>query len=165
MTNEVVASEVVASEVLEAVKTKKPRSKKVKTKEVLPEVTEEVLPEVTEEKAPETKGLPSLADQIEALAIQKVEDEIKKLEPRNENVWGNVKILFDQGKTNKEVLALIHEMYGNTKTSYACIAWYRNKYNKMAKDAKLSPKEVLSLHLKQFGVDEAFINNLVTALK
>lgn len=153
--NEVVESTELVGPVKPA---KKGRGKK---NEVLPEVVEEDFPVET----PKVSGLPSIASQIEAMAVEKVEEAIKKIEPRNENVWGNVKILFDRGLTNKEVLSEIHEMYGNTKTSYACIAWYRNKYNKMAKDNKLSPKDVLSLHLKQFGVDEEFLDKLVMALK
>lgn len=54
----------------------------------------------------------------------------KKTSTKNEGVWLNVKILFDKGLSNKEVLAQIHEMYSNSNTSYSCIAWYRNKYNK-----------------------------------
>ena len=157
--NEVVESTELVGPVKPA---KKGRGKK---KEVLPEVLPEVVEEDFPVEAPKAGGLPSMVSQIEAMAVEKVEEAIRKIEPRNENVWGNVKILFDKGLTNKEVLSEIHEMYGNTKTSYACIAWYRNKYNKMAKDNKLSPKDVLSLHLKQFGVDEEFLDKLVMALK
>jgi hypothetical protein len=59
----------------------------------------------------------------------------KKTSTKNEGVWLNVKILFDKGLGNKEVLAQIHEMYGNSNTTYACIAWYRNKYNKTGSKA------------------------------
>jgi len=162
--SEIINEVVESTELVDPVKpVKKGRGKK---KEVLPEVLPEVVEEDFPVETPKVSGLPSMVSQIEAMAVEEVvEEEIKKVEPRNENVWGNVKILFDKGLTNKEVLSEIHEMYGNTKTSYACIAWYRNKYNKVAKDNKLSPKDVLSLHLKQFGVDEEFLDSLVMALK
>lgn len=167
--NEVVESTELVGPVKPA---KKPRGKKKETEvlpEVLPEVAEEVLPEVVEDdfpvEAPKASFLPSIAAQLAAMEKVEEEETVRKVEPRNENVWGNVKILFDKGLTNKEVLSEIHEMYGNTRTSYACIAWYRNKYNKMAKNNKLSPKDVLAIHLTQFGVDEEFIDKLVMALK
>lgn len=55
----------------------------------------------------------------------------KKTSEKNEGVWLNVKMLLAQGKTNKEILAELKEMYGNSNTTYACVAWYRNKWKKM----------------------------------
>ena len=121
------------------------------------EVTTELAPvEVETEAAPEVKtGLPSLISQVSALGA---ETKVKKAKAtKNENVWGNVRMLFDQGKSNKETLALIHEMYGNTSTSYACIAWYRNKYNKVAKSDKLTIEQLLNQVACQFGQDQDWV--------
>lgn len=113
-------------------------------------------PEVEVEPAPEVEtGLPSLISQVSALGAQ---TEVKKAKlQKNENVWGNVKMLFDAGKTNKETLAEIHEMYGNTSTTYACIAWYRNKYNKAAKSTKMTVEQLLNQVACQFGQDQDWV--------
>lgn len=120
-----------------------------------PEVVE--TPEV-EVETPEVEvetSLPSLISQVSALGA---ETKVKKAKStKNENVWGNVKMLFDQGKSNKETLALIHEMYGNEQTTYACIAWYRNKYNKAAKSTKMTVEQLLSLVGTQFGQDQNWV--------
>ena len=100
-------------------------------------------------------GLPSLIPKDAALGAQ---TEVKKAKSqKNENVWGNVKILFDAGKTNKETLAEIHELYGNEQTTYACIAWYRNKYNKAAKSTKMTVEQLLNQIGCQFGQDQNWV--------
>ena len=82
---------------------------------------------------------------------------------KNEGVWLNVKRLLEAGKTNKEILAEIHELYGNTNTSYACIAWYRNKWNK-TKASGPSREEVIMNICKSHGLSEEVYAQLV-ALK
>ena len=121
------------------------------------EVTTELAPvEVETEAAPEVEtNLPSIVSQLKALST---EPEVKKAKSqKNENVWGNVKMLFDAGKTNKETLAEIHEMYGNEQTTYACIAWYRNKYNKIAKSDKMTVEQLLNQIGCQFGQDQNWV--------
>ena len=121
---------------------------------VVEPVVEAVVEPVVEAKA-EATSLPSMLAQVSALIT---ETEVKKAKSqKNENVWGNVKMLFDAGKTNKETLAEIHEMYGNTSTSYACIAWYRNKYNKLAKSDKLTIEQLLNQIGCQFGQDQDWV--------
>ena len=127
------------------------RSKKTVTTETVPvvEVETEVVPVVV-------PFVPSLVDQL--VSINTPEPEVKKAKSqKNENVWGNVKMLFDAGKTNKETLAEVHEMYGNTSTSYACIAWYRNKYNKLAKSDKMTVEQLLNQIGCQFGQDQDWV--------
>ena len=121
---------------------------------VVEPVVEAVVEPVVEAKA-EATSLPSMLAQVSALSA---ETEVKKAKSqKNENVWGNVKMLFDAGKTNKETLAEIHEMYGNTSTSYACIAWYRNKYNKLAKSDKMTVEQLLNQVACQFGQDQDWV--------
>ena len=120
--------------------------------EVVEPVVEAVVEPVVEAEA---TSLPSMLAQVSALSA---ETEVKKAKSqKNENVWGNVKMLFDAGKTNKETLAEIHEMYGNTSTSYACIAWYRNKYNKLAKSDKMTVEQLLNQVACQFGQDQDWV--------
>ena len=119
---------------------------------VVEPVVEAVVEPVVEAEA---TSLPSMLAQVSALSA---ETEVKKTKSqKNENVWGNVKMLFDAGKTNKEALAEIHEMYGNTSTSYACIAWYRNKYNKLAKSDKMTVEQLLNQVACQFGQDQDWV--------
>ncbi len=120
-----------------------------------PEVEPETVPEVEEVSAP---SLPSLLSQVQAMT-EAVPEVRKTKSVKNENVWGNVKMLFDQGLGNKEVLAQIHEMYGNTNTSYACIAWYRNKYNKLDKSSKMTVEQLLNQVATQFGQDQDWVKS------
>lgn len=82
---------------------------------------------------------------------------------KNEGVWLNVKRLLEAGMSNKEILAEIHELYGNTNTSYACIAWYRNKWNK-TKNTGPSREELIMGICKAHGLGEEVYAQLV-ALK
>ena len=121
---------------------------------VVEPVVEAVVEPVVEAET-EATSLPSMLAQVSALSA---ETEVKKTKSqKNENVWGNVRILFKAGKTNKETLAKIHEMYGNTSTSYACIAWYRNKYNKLAKSDKMTVEQLLNQVACQFGQDQDWV--------
>jgi len=136
------------------------RAKKLSVVEPVVEVVEpvvEVVEPVVEVVEPvvEATSLPSMLAQVSALSA---ETEVKKAKSqKNENVWGNVKMLFAAGKTNKETLAEVHEMYGNTSTSYACIAWYRNKYNKLAKSDKMTVEQLLNQIGCQFGQDQDWV--------
>jgi len=152
-------------------RTKKSSVAPVEVETIVSEVVGEM--EVTTELAPvevETEVVPvvvpfvpSLVDQL--VSINTPEPEVKKTKSqKNENVWGNVKMLFDQGKTNKEALAEIHEMYGNEQTTYACIAWYRNKYNKLAKSDKMTVEQLLNQVACQFGQDQDWIKAQVAKL-
>lgn len=84
----------------------------------------------------------------------------KKTSEKNEGVWLNVKRLLEAGKTNKEILAEVHELYGNSNTSYACIAWYRNKWNK-SKNGGLSREEQLLNFAKAYGLSAEALAELM----
>ena len=123
--------------------------------ETVPVVEVETVP-VPEVETDPVPSLPSLVAQLTSL--NSPEPEVKKSKStKNENVWGNVKMLFDQGLGNKEVLAQIHEMYGNTNTSYACIAWYRNKYNKLGQSGKMTVEQLINQVATQFGQDQDWV--------
>ena len=123
----------------------------------------EVEVEPVVEPAPEVEtGLPSMLAQVAALGTPAGSPAAKS--QKNENVWGNVKSLFDQGKTNKETLAEIHEMYGNTNTSYACIAWYRNKYNKLEKSGKMTVEQLFNQVATQFGQDQDWVKTQLSKI-
>ena len=123
-------------------------------------VEPETVPEV---EAEVETSLPSLIDQLTSLNSPAPEAKKAKSQ-KNENVWGNVKMLFDQGLGNKEVLAQIHELYGNTNTSYACIAWYRNKYNKLGKSGKMTVEQLLNQVATQFGQDQDWVKTQLSKI-
>lgn len=125
-------------------------------------VVEEVVPEL-EVPVVEVSSMPSLVSQLSALNTAAPEVKVKT-KTKNENVYGNVKILFNAGKTNKETLAEIHEMYGNTNTTYACIAWYRNKYNKEAKSTKMTVDQLLNQIGCEFGLDQDWIKTKLSLI-
>lgn len=125
-----------------------------------PEVEPETVPEV---EAEVETSLPSLVAQLASLNSPAPEAKKAKSQ-KNENVWGNVKMLFDQGLGNKEVLAQIHEMYGNTNTSYACIAWYRNKYNKLGQSGKMTVEQLINQVATQFGQDQDWVKTQLSKI-
>lgn len=49
---------------------------------------------------------------------------------KNQGVGQFVRKLIAEGMSNKDILKVVHEAYGNTQTTYACVAWYRNKMKK-----------------------------------
>lgn len=86
-----------------------------------------------------------------------------KSSEKNEGVWLNVKRLLEEGKTNKEILTEVHELYGNTNTSYACVAWYRNKWNKSKASGPSREERIMNI-CKAHGLGEEVYAQLV-ALK
>ena len=126
--------------------------------------TETVEVPVVEEVVPAgVSSTPSLISQLSALNTAAPETKVKT-KTKNENVYGNVRLLFNAGKTNKETLAEIHEMYGNTNTTYACIAWYRNKYNKEAKSTKMTVEQLLNQIGCEFGLDQDWIKTKLSLI-
>lgn len=134
----------------------------VETETVEVPVVEEAVPEL-EVQVVEVSSVPSLASQLSALNTAAPEVKVKT-KTKNENVYGNVRLLFNAGKTNKETLAEIHEMYGNTNTTYACIAWYRNKYNKEAKSTKMTVEQLLNQIGCEFGLDQDWIKTKLSLI-
>ena len=78
----------------------------------------------------------------------KVEEAKAKVE-KNQGVGAFVKKLIAEGLTNTEILKIVHEQYGNKQTTYACVAWYRNKMKKAGQTAKIkSAQSVVEEMLK-----------------
>ena len=65
---------------------------------------------------------------VEALKTKKPVTNYKKGE--NIGVGAFIKARISQGKGNAEILKEVHSHYGNTNTTYACVAWYRNDMKK-----------------------------------
>ena len=107
-------------------------SKEVEVVEVKTEVIEEV--EITQPSMLATM----LQQEVKPLEEVKAETEQKpvvKVE-KNQGVGAFVRKLIAEGLTNTAILKIVHEQYGNTNTTYACVAWYRNKMKKAGVVAK-----------------------------
>lgn len=94
----------------------------------------------TEAEVVETAKPSMLASMLqqEVKPLEEVKEEIKpevKVE-KNQGVGAFVRKLIAEGLTNTAILKIVHEQYGNTNTTYACVAWYRNKMKKAGVAAK-----------------------------
>ena len=76
----------------------------------------------------EVKPLEEVRAETEQKPVVKVE--------KNQGVGAFVRKLIAEGLTNTAILKIVHEQYGNTNTTYACVAWYRNKMKKAGVAAK-----------------------------
>ena len=105
--------------------------KEVEVVEVKTEVIEEV--EITQPSM-----LASMLQQ-EVKPLEEAKAEETKADPKvekNQGVGAFVRKLIAEGLTNTAILKIVHEQYGNTNTTYACVAWYRNKMKKAGVVAK-----------------------------
>ena len=104
------------------------------------ETVEPTAQEVVTESAVETEVIeqPSmlasmLNQEVKPLDEVKVEDKPATTSTeKNIGVGQLVRKLIADGMLNKDILKVVHEQYGNTNTTYACVAWYRNKMKKNA---------------------------------
>ena len=105
--------------------------KEVEVVEVKTEVIEEV--EITQPSM-----LASMLQQeVKPLAETKAEETKPEVKvEKNQGVGAFVRKLIAEGLTNTAILKIVHEQYGNTNTTYACVAWYRNKMKKAGVAAK-----------------------------
>ena len=112
------------------------RAKKSSVPSTSVESTEVVVtPEVIEVTQSEPSLMSQLVQQVVDAEPAKVE-EVKS--EKNEGVGQFIRKLIAEGLGNKEILSIVHEQYGNKNTTYACVAWYRNKMKKAGQDVKKS---------------------------
>lgn len=119
------------------------------------QVGEEVVVDLntTEAEVVETAKPSMLASMLqqEVKPLEEVKEETKpevKVE-KNQGVGAFVRKLIAEGLTNTAILKIVHEQYGNTNTTYACVAWYRNKMKKAGQTAKIkSAQSVVEEMLK-----------------
>ena len=74
---------------------------------------------------------------------------------KNQGVGKMVRELIADGLNNTEILKLVHAEYGNTQTTYACVAWYRNK---MKKNNQLATTKKAVEVVKKFMNDEVEVD-------
>ena len=106
-------------------------SKEVEVVEVKTEVIEEV--EITQP----SMLAAMLQQEVKPLEETKAEETKPEVKvEKNQGVGAFVRKLIAEGLTNTAILKIVHEQYGNTNTTYACVAWYRNKMKKAGVAAK-----------------------------
>ena len=142
--------EQVETKAVEQVETKV--EEQVETKAV--EQVEEVVEEVTQPSMlatllqQEVKPLQEVLEEKPAEVVVKIE--------KNQGVGAFVRKLIAEGLTNTEILKIVHEQYGNTNTTYACVAWYRNKMKKAGVAAKnTAATNIVTEMLKEEAKPEA----------
>ena len=118
--------------------------KEVEVVEVKTEVIEEV--EITQPSM-----LASMLQQevkpLEETKAEETKPEVKV--EKNQGVGAFVRKLIAEGLTNTAIIKIVHEQYGNKQTTYACVAWYRNKMKKAGQTAKIkSAQSVVEEMLK-----------------
>jgi hypothetical protein len=91
-------------------------------------IEESTLEENNEVKIEEIKTEIAILESklIELRALLPVEPKTHK-KAINKGVGDLIRGYILEGLSNTEILPKVHAHYGNTNTTYACIAWYRNK--------------------------------------
>jgi hypothetical protein len=85
---------------------------------------------------------------------------------KNDGVGIFIKNLINEGLSNKDILKIVHEQYGNKNTTYACVAWYRNKMKKSGLvQAKSSALDFINNFAKEQGISEEALEVLKQGLK
>ena len=137
------------------------RKAKVVAPVVESEVAEVVAPEV-EVQAAESSVLSSMIAQV---VEAKTEDKTPKSD-KNEGVGLFIRKLISEGLSNKAILEIVHEQYGNKNTTYACVAWYRNKMKKAGQvQAKSSALDFINNFAKSNGLSEEAVEVLKSEFK
>jgi len=120
-------------------------------------------PEVVEVTQSEPSLMSQLVQQVVDAEPAKVE-EVKS--EKNEGVGQFIRKLIAEGLGNKEILSIVHEQYGNKNTTYACVAWYRNKMKKAGQDVKKSNAlEFLTNFAKANNLSEEAVEVLKQEMK
>ena len=115
----------------------------------------------TEQEIAESNQPSMLASMLqqEVKPLEETKAEETKADPKvekNQGVGAFVRKLIAEGLTNTAILKIVHEQYGNTNTTYACVAWYRNKMKKagvVAKNAEAT--NIVTEMLKEEAKQEA----------
>lgn len=155
-----VVAPVVSAEVVEAAEVVE------QTIETTQEVVSEVVnPEVQAEQDAEEdmdvqpSGL--LTQALEQVQNAKIEVPVAAKVDKNEGVGQFIRKLISEGLGNKAILDIVHEQYGNKNTTYACVAWYRNKMKKAGTDVKkASNADWVQNFAKSNGLSEDAVQEL-----
>lgn len=121
--------------------------------------------EIEEEVVEQPTGPSLVSLMVPQMANTVTAPEVAKPE-KNTGVGTFIKGLITEGLGNKEILAIVHEQYGNTQTSYACVAWYRNKMKKTSVvAAKNSALDFVTRFAQMSGASEGEVEMVKSELK
>lgn len=121
---------------------------------------------VEEEVVSEETGPSTLMAQLVSASEAKVGVDVKVKSEKNDGVGIFIKNLINDGLSNKDILKIVHEQYGNKNTTYACVAWYRNKMKKTgAVQAKSSALDFITNFAKSNGLSEEAVETLKVEMK
>lgn len=114
-----------------------------------------------------TQSAPSLMSQLVQQVVDAEPATAEKIKgEKNEGVGQFIRKLIAEGLGNKEILSIVHEQYGNKNTTYACVAWYRNKMKKTGQDVKKSSAlEFLTNFAKANNLSEEAVEVLKQEMK
>lgn len=125
--------------------------------------------DLTEQAVP-SAGKSMLSQLVQQVVEAEVEAEVKT-EPKaktekNEGVGQFIRKLIAEGLSNKDILPIVHEQYGNKNTTYACVAWYRNNMKKSGAEVKkASSLDWLNNFAKAHNLDETAVQELSVQFK
>jgi len=108
----------------------------------------------------------SMLSQLVSQVVNAEPVESKAKTDKNDGVGLFIRKLIAEGLGNKEILGIVHEQYGNKNTTYACVAWYRNKMKKAgAVQAKSSALDFINNFAKAQGLSEEAVVELKAKMK
>ena len=135
------------------------KSKTAVAQVAVEEVVEVAVEEVVEQATPSL--ISQFVKEVEAPSAELSAPKAKA--DKNEGVGQFIRKLISEGLGNKAILDIVHEQYGNKNTTYACVAWYRNKMNKAGAEVKkASNLEWLQSFAKANGLSEEAVKELST---
>lgn len=112
---------------------------------------------------------PSLMSQLVSQVVEAAETAetpVVVKSDKNEGVGQFIRGLISEGLGNKAILDIVHEQYGNKNTTYACVAWYRNKMKKAGTVQQVTTSlDWLQNFAKANGLSEESTSELGKALK
>lgn len=123
--------------------------------------------DLTEQAVP-SEGKSMLAQLVQQVVEAKpeVKTEPKAKAEKNEGVGQFIRKLIAEGLSNKDILPIVHEQYGNKNTTYACVAWYRNNMKKSGAEVKkASSLDWLNNFAKAHNLDETAVQELSVQFK
>ena len=123
--------------------------------------------DLTEQAVP-SEGKSMLAQLVQQVVEAKpeVKAEPKAKAEKNEGVGQFIRKLIAEGLSNKDILPIVHEQYGNKNTTYACVAWYRNNMKKSGAEVKkASSLDWLNNFAKAHNLDENAVQELSVQFK
>ena len=123
--------------------------------------------DLTEQAVP-SEGKSMLAQLVQQVIEAEVEvkAEPKAKAEKNEGVGQFIRKLIAEGLSNKDILPIVHEQYGNKNTTYACVAWYRNNMKKSGAEVKkASSLDWLNNFAKAHNLDETAVQELSVQFK